>query len=95
MDLRLDCVEEVITDHDAKVHRSRLWVDPENDILIDFDLYAFLDQAEVNQTVLINDQLFTVVKVENSTLVGFSNEVRENRDENLPSQSSSLLNQTN
>ncbi|MBF7686548.1 hypothetical protein I2F17_12040 [Acinetobacter sp. B10A] len=77
--LRLDCIDEMVTDQHGKVMMSRLWIDPEDNILIDFHLYSLFDQAEVDQKILINEKWFTVTKVIKKKLIGFSSLDPENR----------------
>lgn len=67
--LRLNCVEETVTDQQGNIHTSHFWVDAEDDVLIHFQLYKVFDQAQVNQSILINDQLFTVVKVIEKSII--------------------------
>ncbi|MBF7688137.1 hypothetical protein [Acinetobacter rathckeae] len=64
--LQLQCIEESFTDHQGQVYTNRIWIDTENDLLIDIQLYPLLDTAQVNQKILINDQSFTVTQTNKS-----------------------------
>lgn len=60
--LQLKCIEESFTDAKGQLYTNHIWIDAENDLLIDIQLYPLLDTAQVNQQILINDQLFTVIQ---------------------------------
>lgn len=54
-----DCVHS-IHENDAS---TRLWINANSHAFIDFELYPFLDQIQLNDQIIIDHISYTVIKV--------------------------------